>query len=100
MQVVDTHLDLKTYEHELEGSVERISVFGCQITRRPLLIFAGMMKKRAKWFSWFLEGPAKATWQRTLANHRGMSLMVINYKHIPRTVWGTHGPTYGILSLP
>ena len=22
--------------------------------------------KRAKWFSWFLEGPAKTTWQRTL----------------------------------
>ena len=23
-------------------------------------------KQRAKWFSWFLSGPAKATWQRTL----------------------------------
>ena len=23
-------------------------------------------EKHAKWFSWFFEGPAKATWQRTL----------------------------------
>jgi len=23
---------------------------------------------RVKWFSWFIEGPAKATWQRTLSN--------------------------------
>ena len=30
--------------------------------------------KRAKWFSWFLEGPAKATWQRTLT-----CIMGINY---------------------
>ena len=48
---------LKTYEHELEGSVERqverISVFGCQITRRPLLIFAGMMKNVQSGFPGF-----------------------------------------------
>ena len=24
-----------------------------------------------RWFSWFVEGPAKATWQRTLAEERG-----------------------------
>ena len=30
-------------------------------------------EKRAKWFSWFLEGPAKATWQRTLTTEERAS---------------------------
>ena len=30
-------------------------------------------EKRAKWFSWFLEGPAKATWQRTLTTEERTS---------------------------
>ena len=34
-------------------------------------------EKRAKWFSWFLEGPAKATWQRTLTTEERASWTLI-----------------------
>ena len=33
--------------------------------------------KRAKWFSWFLEGPAKATWQRMLTDEERTSWTAI-----------------------
>ena len=46
---------------------------------------------RAKWFSWFVEGPAKATWQRTLsAEERGSWVSI---KKIFQGQYGTHmGP--------
>ena len=44
---------------------------------------------RAKWFSWFVEGPAKATWQRTLsAEERGSCRVSI--KKIFQGQYGTH----------
>ena len=43
---------------------------------------------RAKWFSWFVEGPAKATWQRTLsAEERGSWLSI---KKVFQGQYGTH----------
>ena len=42
----------------------------------------------AKWFSWFVEGPAKATWQRTLsAEERGSWLSI---KKVFQGQYGTH----------
>ena len=40
-------------------------------------------KQRMKWFSWFLSGPAKATWQRTLKDHDKAS-----WQSIVKIYWG------------
>ena len=39
--------------------------YGWRTTRRPQRIIDGA-RDRARWFSWFVTGPAKLTWQRTL----------------------------------
>ena len=45
-------------------------------------------KQRAKWFSWFLSGPAKATWQRTLKDNEKESWQSI--VKIYRGQYGVH----------
>lgn len=45
-------------------------------------------KQKAKWFSWFLSGPAKATWQCTLKNTDKVSWQKI--VEIYRGQYGVH----------
>ena len=43
---------------------------------------------RAKWFSWFLSGPAKTTWQRTpKSTHKGSWEEIV---HVYRGQYGVH----------
>ena len=53
---------------------------------------------RARWFAWFLAGPAKSTWQRTLTSEDKKSWSKI--VEVYRGQWSTLRPTYGISEMP
>ena len=46
-------------------------------------------KMRATWFSWFVSGPAKATWQRALSSDQKKDWKSIVKVFRARTIWGT-----------
>ena len=65
----------------------KTSVYGL-LTMKKLLMTNWSDEIRVKWFSWFLEGPAKATWQRTLTTEERGSWASI--KKIFQGQYGIH----------